>query len=285
MSKEKPRYNEIIYTEEQEQQIIDMYLNQNMSTVKIGKIFGTTNKPIAKVLERYNIPRTGVGQRKYKLNEEYFDEINTQNKAYILGFLYADGNNCMSKQTIRIGLQEEDKQILEDMRKEICSEKELKYIDNSNKHDNGYNYKNMWQLDMFSKHMCESLNKIGMTPNKSLSVTFPNIDKSLYSSFIRGVFDGDGCIHSSTKHKYVYNCSIVGTYDLCYKIQEICNCEGIESHIREASNHNGITAVFEVYRKDSVIKFLDYMYKDAEMYLERKYQRYLKCRELYYEAA
>ena len=100
MSKEKPLYNEIIFTEEQEQQIIDMYLNQEISSVKIGKHFGCSHKPILKVLERHNIPRTRVGIRKYKLNEEYFDNIDTPNKAYILGFLYADGNNCPAKQTV-----------------------------------------------------------------------------------------------------------------------------------------------------------------------------------------
>jgi intein-encoded DNA endonuclease-like protein len=167
------------------------------------------------------------------------------------------------------------------MRNEIGSEKPLKYIDNSNRHDGGYHYKNMWQLDMFSKHMCDALNNLGMVPNKSLKVTFPRIEKTLYSSFIRGVFDGDGCIHNSTKQKQVYNCSIVGTFDLCYAIQDICKEQGIESHIREASNHNGITAVFEVYRRDSVMKFLNYIYSGAEMFLERKYQRYLKYLESY----
>ena len=70
MSKENPLYNEIIFTDEQEQQIIDMYLNQNMSCTKIAKHFNIkSHHVILKVLERNNIPRTGVGLRKYKLNE------------------------------------------------------------------------------------------------------------------------------------------------------------------------------------------------------------------------
>ncbi len=284
MSRKNPLYNELIFTDEQEQQMIDMYLNQNLSTVKIGKIFGCSNKPIAKVLERHNIPRTGVGNRKYKLNEHYFDEIDTPNKAYILGFLYADGCNSMGKGTIHISLQEEDKQILEDMRNEIGSEKELDYIDNSNKHNFGYTYKNMWRLNMFSIHMCKTLEKIGMMPNKSLKITFPNIDESLYSHFIRGVFDGDGCIHNSNG-KTRHLCSIVGTYDLCNFLKDYFEKMGITSHVREASNHNGITAVFEIWKKDSVMKFLDFIYFDAEMYLERKYQRYLNCVNEYEKSA
>lgn len=284
MSKEKPLYNEIVFTDEQEQTIIDMYLNQNMSSVKIGNYFGCTHKPILKVLKNHNIDRTGVGLRKYKLNETYFDNIDTPNKAYILGFLYADGNNCMTKQTIRIGLQEEDKQILEDMRKEIGSENPLVFQDNSNKHTFGYNYKNMWILNMYSKHMCETLKSHGMIPNKSLKVKFPDIDKSLYSHFIRGVFDGDGCIHNA-KGKTRHLCSIVGTYDLCNFLKKLFETMNIQSHVREASNHNGITAVLEIWKTESVIKFLDYIYQDAEMFLDRKYKRYLSCIEQYGKTA
>ena len=59
----------------------------------------------------------------------------------------------------------------------------------------------------------------------------------------------------------------------------------IQSHVREASNHNGITAVFEIWKKDSVMKFLNYIYQDAEMFLDRKYQRYLNCVEQYDKTA
>ena len=117
MSKEKPNYNEIIFTDEQEQKIIDLYVNQNISTVQIGKQFGCSHKKIAKVLKSYNIPRTGASRRKYYLNETFFDNIDTQDKAYILGFLYADGCNYMPKQTVSMSLQEADYAILERIRK------------------------------------------------------------------------------------------------------------------------------------------------------------------------
>lgn len=58
-----------------------------MSTVKIGKLFNVGHKVIARLLENNNISRTGASRRKYMLNESYFDDINTPEKAYILGFL------------------------------------------------------------------------------------------------------------------------------------------------------------------------------------------------------
>lgn len=269
MSKEKPLYNEIIFTQEQEKDIIDMYVNQNISTVKIGKKYGCSHKKIARVLESYHIPRTNKCHRIYPLNEEFFDCIDNQDKAYILGFLYADGCNYMPKQTVSMSLQEEDFDILERIRLTIGSEKPLEYLDYTNKHDFGYTYENQWRLLLFSKHMCESLNNIGMTPKKSLTLEFPDIDPSLYRHFIRGYFDGDGTIGKNYS-------GLLSTKQFCQKVQNILFDElGINSIIYEASNHNGITMDLRLWKKETT-QFLSWLYKDANLYLQRKYDRYVK---------
>lgn len=271
----KPRYNEIILSEEQIKTIIYMYTIEKMSTVKIGEAIGVNRKKVAKVLEDNGIDRIGNGRRKYALNEQYFDVIDTPNKAYILGFLYADGYNCIEKETISMSLQEEDKDILEAIRKELGSEKPLEYIDYSNKHDYGYNYKNQYRFICFSSHMCNSLNNIGMIQNKSLSLEFPEISPSLYSHFIRGYFDGDGSVSFSSKNS---NCiaTITSTDSFCKTIQSILQSElNIHAGVYDASNKNNITKVTSISGKNQVKKFLDYIYKDADLYLERKYQKYV----------
>lgn len=271
MSKTKPRYNEIIFTNEEEQTIINMYTNGE-STVKIGKKFNVSHKKIARILDEYGIKRTGVSRRKYKIQEDYFDSIDTPNKAYILGFLYADGCNFPKKQTISMSLQEEDKEILDKIRNEIHSEKSLEFIDYSKKNDYGYKYKNQYRLLMFSSHMCSSLNSIGMTPNKSLSLQFPDIDSSLYSHFIRGYFDGDGCVGFYKTSTVV---TITSTNDFCVKIKDILRHKlNINSRICEASNKNGVTKVLSINGSKQVKKFLDYIYSDAELFLKRKYDKY-----------
>lgn len=268
MNKSKPRYNEIIFTESQQQEILDMYLNQKISSVKIGQHFGCSHKPILKVLKAHNVDRTGVGRRKYNLDEFYFDTIDSHNKAYIFGFLCADGSNCRDKATVSMALQEGDKQILEDIRKELKSEKELEFLDYSNKHDFGYTYQNQWRLNLFSSHICDSLNALGMMPNKSLRFVFPKIEEVYYSDFLRGYFDGNGAIYKS-------GCSITSTFDFCYYVQDILKNLGIESLVNEASNHNGITAELRIPKKENTKKFLDYIYSDSEMHLERKYLKYI----------
>lgn len=259
--------------ENQYEEIIKLY-KEGLSSVEIAKIYGVTHKTITKILDKCGVQRRNGGRRKYKLNENYFDNINTPNKAYILGFLYADGSNMESKCTISISLQEDDRYILEKIRKEIGSEKPLEFLDYSNKHDGGYNYKNQYRLLMFSRHMCEVLKDKGVVPNKSLILQWPTfLSDDLYSHFLRGYIDGDGYIQP---HKWEHCVDFISTYDFCKKAQEyIENKLGIKCRLDDASCHNGITTYLYIRYKEQVKLFLDYIYQDAELYLERKYQTYI----------
>lgn len=272
------RPKKYIKSVEDEHKIIEMY-KSGSSTVKIGKMYNCGNKVIADVLEKYNIPRTGVGRRKYNLNENYFDIIDTQNKAYILGFLFADGSNCRDKSTVTISLQEEDKYILEAMRNEIKSEKELEFLDYSNKHDFGYSYKNQYRLLLYSSHICDSLIKLGMIPNKSLQLDFPKIPKNLYSHFIRGYFDGDGSYvpHITNNGKFQPILSFTSTEKFCRQLQTILlkNLNVSGGGIYDASCHNGITKVLQFSGRNQIESILNWIYKDANLFLTRKYEKYI----------
>lgn len=255
--------------------IITLYKN-GITANKIAKDYVMSNHTVAKIIDMNNIPRRSkTGVRIYSLDETYFDSIDTPNKAYILGLFYADGNNSPQKSTISISLQEEDKEILEKIRHEIKYQKPLVFIDYSNKHDGDYTYKNQYKLDIFSSHFCHVLSEYGMIPNKSLILKAPTfLKEEFYPHFIRGYFDGDG--HVSHKNKNNNCVTIVSTNEICVWMQKIISeYVGIKSHIYDAQNKNGITKYVGVYGRLQVIKFLDYLYKNADMYLERKYNIYL----------
>lgn len=268
------------FTKQQLLDIRESYINGE-SSVKIGKRYGVSHKPILKELHNMGIE---VDQkrfaRKYKIEESFFDEINTPNKAYIMGLLHSDGSNNMNKSTISISLQEEDKDILEQIRTEIKSEKPLEFLDYSNKHDFGYTYKNQYRLTMFSKHMCKELNNKGITPNKSLTIGFPHwLDKELLSHYIRGVYDGDGSIYRAYRNdnNLPITVTITATESFCKDLKDICNEElNISAGIYDASCHNGITKVFTLSGRNIAKKFLDWIYQDADLFLQRKYERYCK---------
>ena len=129
---------------------------------------------------------------------------------------------------------------------------------------------------MFSTQLCQSLNNIGMVPNKSLTLEFPDINPSFYSHFIRGYFDGDGCVTHNIPNK-TRLVTITSTENFCLKLQHIVQeILGITGTIVDASNHNGITKVYTIGSIPNIKKFLDFLYADAELFLERKYQRYLE---------
>lgn len=272
-------------TEEYKKQILDLY-NQGYNYHKIVEIVGSGHKTVKKLLLENGIRwrDTSEVSRKWKLNENYFDIIDTPNKAYILGFLYADGYNCLAKHSVRIALQEEDGYILEKMRQELESEKPLKYLDfNGQIRPNGYPCKNMYQLEVYGLHICKALEKQGMKQGKSLILQFPeNLSEELYPHFIRGYFDGDGCIVNSIRKTGRIYCtmSFTSTEIFCIRLQEIFLKELpiIKCRVIDASCHNGVTKVLEIYGNERCKTLCDWLYKDAEMYLERKYQRFLELK-------
>lgn len=267
------------FSETQKEEIVELY-KSGLSTVKIGNIFNVGHKVISKVLDLYDVKRIGNGRRKYSLDENYFDVIDTPNKAYILGFLYADGCNFTPKQTISISLNCDDVSILERMRSEIKMEKELEYIDYSNKHDFGYKYSNQYRLLIFSKHMSEELDKKGMKRNKSLILEFPTcIERDLLKFFVLGYFDGDGsfCPHYTKEGKFQPLITFTSTNSFCQDLKKYIQ-EELDipcGNIYDASCHNGITKVLSFSGVKQVKTFLDWLYKDADMYLSRKYEKYV----------
>ena len=271
-------YNKKIFTTDQIQDILDMYVNQKISSVKIGEKYGCSHKVILSLLEAQNIDHSWKPKRKYAINETYFDIIDTPNKAYILGFLYADGSNCLDKCTVTMSLQEEDRDILERIRREIGSEKPLEYLDYTNKNDGGYTYKNQYRLLLFNKNMCKSLETVGMIPNKSLKLQFPNIKPELYPHFIRGYYDGDGSVYRQIKNdnNHAVTLTITSTDEFCKKLVEISEQYiGIKTNYYDASCRNGVTKVFTISGRNVVKKFLDWIYQDADLLLKRKHDRYL----------
>lgn len=267
---------------EQKQEIVNMYLS-GMPTTRIGVQMGFYHKLIKQVLNEFNIDTNHRRYSKYTLDIHYFDFIDSANKAYILGLLYADGYNSMDKETLSLSLQEQDMDILEMIRHELQSNKPLVYTQNQGHvAKNGYTSQNMYSLVVHSKHMCQVLNDIGMTQNKSLKLTFPEIvTPDLYSHFIRGYFDGDGsyCIRNDLKYGRRDMITFTSTESFCKSLKEIINTytQATGGGIYDASCHNGITKVLSFSGRNQTKLILDWLYQDAKLYLQRKYEKYLSA--------
>lgn len=266
--------------------MVKMYYD-GYDTYTIGKAFDMSYKQIVSILDKKGVQRIySAGKRKYTLNEHYFDEIDTPNKAYILGFLYADGWNDVDKNVITLSLQEGDKSILDDISREIGSNKPLRYIHCEHHLEKyGLHTQNQYRLTVSSHIMSQALSKHGCVKDKSLILKFPILRDNLYSHFLRGYFDGDGSICKSVRNdgkKDNYTVSLVSTYDFVVDAQK-CIIDHLHipgGGITETSAKNSITSSLTICGKQQTKILMDWLYRDADLFLSRKHERYLSY---YYE--
>lgn len=245
--------------------IIDDY-QSGMTMTEIAEKYHTSHETTSLILKENNINIRPAYKTIYTLNEHYFDIIDTPEKAYILGMLAADG--CVCKYNITISLQENDKDILEKINICVGSNRPLSYIDKQSK---GLRDKNAYVLNITNKHMANTLKDIGIIENKSLKLEFPEvITDELLPHFFRGLWDGDGFIE---KKRFRTGCT--GTKMLLFEVMnKIKRILGIEFHAHEEHNHNGITYTIKVSNQKDCMIFLNYIYNDATIYLQRKYDIY-----------
>ena len=221
---------------------------------------------LCKTARKYHISPYKVAEG---LKEQYFDVIDTPNKAYILGLLYADGTRDKGSNNVAISLQERDKKILEQINQEIGSNRPLRYIDNTKKKD--AKRVNQWRLDFCNERMAKSLFEYGLVPCKEFKTTFPKqIDEKLWRHFIRGYMDGDGCIL-----KGECKWTVTGNRPLLLFIKDYLQ-QKLNIYVQDFVHHNGRSHIIRVSGGRQVKKLLNFLYEDAEMFIERKYKIYLQ---------
>mgnify|MGYP001585620673 CR=1 FL=1 len=135
----------------------------------------------------------------YKTKNENFFKKWSPEMAYVLGFFAADGNMIKNNRGAHfVAFYSTDKDIIEKVR--IALNSNLK-ISLKNKQSVNSHWKDSYQLQIGSKEIFNDLLKLGMTPNKSLTVRMPIVPKKFLSHFLRGYFDGDGHVSVSTYQK------------------------------------------------------------------------------------
>lgn len=217
--------------------------------------------------------------KKYFFNEFYFDNVDTEDKAYFLGFLYADGYNDERNYSINLSLIETDIAILEKFKGILKSTRPLQYVKIKHK---VLNIQNQWRLALSSKHMSQQLVKLGCMQAKTFKITFPNwLREDLLRHFIRGYFDGDGSI-SISKHRETF--TMVGTESFLEEVQTVLMRElGLNKtkfYKRFPEDGTNITSLIYV-GSGSLKKIMDWLYKDASYFLKRKHDTYTTFNEWY----
>lgn len=219
---------------------------------------------------------------KYNYNKDYFQQINTNEKAYWLGFLYADGcisrtykNDKLKNMSLELSLCGNDKRHLEKFNQALESNVPIRKKISKYK-DKEYE---AYRLVINCTKMCYDLIDKKCTPNKTYDVRLPSYDivpKEYMKDFLRGFFDGDGCICVTTmNNKPHIETSITGMEAMLNDIASFLITEKIIT-VNPKIHHDKRSLACSIYfYGDTVKDFLDYIYKDSNIYLDRKYEKYI----------
>ena len=246
------------------------------------KDYTSSNITLRELSKKYNLSRqflsgfmlgrnVDIYSKKSKVNNYAFEKIETEEQAYWLGFLYADGclHHYKSSNDVELTIQEQDYDHLVKFSRFIDYGSSIKYREKQK----------AYRISFGSQKMYDDLVRLGCLEHKSLILQFPSeniVPKHLIRHFIRGYFDGDGCLSLTLTKHYTYRktISILGTYEF---LSELLNnlpfkvdCE----IIKKCKNNNSNNYYFQLRKYESSL-FLDYIYKDASIYLKRKYIKYI----------
>ncbi|WP_299831689.1 hypothetical protein [uncultured Metabacillus sp.] len=264
-------------TEEIEKFILEQYVVHRKSMREIQRLVGA-NSPntIKNILNKHQVEGRSLSEsrKKYSCSLDFFKEIDSEDKAYWLGFIMADG--CVTKKTyknssmLKITLKVNDIKHLEKFKNAINGTYPIRKYEQQTNYGLGKYCEIKIQDDIF----CSHLNHKGVVPNKSLILKYPNISNEYSKDFIRGYFDGDGSITlTTTKDRNSFGLNIIGTKDILLGI--IKNLNLSDKHIYEINSYYLIS----IGGNKQVYTILNYLYEDANIFLDRKYNRYLLLKQ------
>lgn len=242
--------------------------------LKCGKSFETTSGT-KKFCCRSCANSFTTTARKVPDESVFVNGIN-KTSAYILGLIYSDGclsydNHC-HRFKITISLNDED--LMHEIHQLMTPQKKLYEYTHPKGRGPSYSVISCNENDI------EFLRSKGVTERKSSNIIFPNIDDEFVHHFVRGYFDGDGSVYfnnTSTNYnnnkkyyKYINASFTTGSMNFAYQLCSVLRNNGIVSHVLQDSRVENNSWYVKIYDRQSLKAFYEWIYRDADLYLERK---------------
>lgn len=242
----------------------------------MNEVLSTYNVCYASVynaINRFNIPYKKTAGRTIFFNDDFFHTIDTEEKAYWLGFIFADGaiiktSKDMSEYNrLSICLSVKDEKHLQKFAEAI------EYPTEKIKHclsDGNYGMHELCYLRCNSVKMVRDLQSHNCHPNKTYISSYPDdIPPKLERHFIRGYFDGDGSISGSKAGLFEITSEIYALERMQNTL--MTNCALRKTKIANRKNTGRLCYGGKLQLK----RIFDFLYKDATVFLERKYTKFL----------
>lgn len=237
----------------------------------ISKKYGISYPTLSKHLKENNIAVFKGHKKNRLIKDNFFENINTEEKAYWVGFIFADGSVRVRKDGIkqlRIKIQKQDQLLLEKFLLSLNSDSSFQYYTNTLTNNETV------AIEICSQKIVDDLEKIGIISNKTyLSKKLPIVPEEFIIPFLRGLFDGDGIL----SYKENYNEAAIG---YCSYSQEIIvEVQQLIDKLINKTEHNKIISINNSWYckwrgRRQILRILFLLYNNANIYLDRKYDKY-----------
>jgi hypothetical protein len=262
-------------------EIIKLYVEEKLTCEKIALKVNASLCGIYDALKRWGVKTRNLSDshREYDVDETFFDIIDTEEKAYWLGFIYADGYITMPH-SFGVALAKRDIGHLQKLLKSLKSNHPL-----HNYRSNGDYGKNEYTRFLLnSENVYNQLQAKGVKLRKSLIIEYPNegvLPKCLYKHFIRGYFDGDGSLVLSERS---INFKICGTKEFLTKLTDIFNevsAYDFQYKLFKRRQDDKNNYYISYGGKYKIYSVMNYLYENSTIYLDRKMEKYQLLKQLY----
>lgn len=211
---------------------------------------------------------------KYSYNDSFFEVVDTEEKAYWLGFIVADGGISNDKHNRRLSIQLSaiDKGHLEKLAKALDTEVPIKegktYLEATSK---WYDYV---LLRIYSKKVVDDLINLGVYPNKSTREIVPTFHSNHIKAFIRGLFDGDGCFSCWKAEKVITLQSSINIVSSKEVLEYVSSVIEHELDIKAPIKPDGKIYRLDIGGNNQVKKIMNWLYDSSTIHLDRKYEKW-----------
>ncbi|MCI6366865.1 MAG: hypothetical protein MR911_10295 [Spirochaetia bacterium] len=247
-----------------EKKVCQDYQTGNYSSRELGIKYSLSKTCILKILERYNIPKINRRLVNNNLDVHYFDNIDTEEKAYFLGFIFADGS--ISNDEFFLDINEKDIEILLRIREEIHSNCKI----TTRKKGNSM----MSRIAIKNKVFCSSLSQYGIIENKTKMTSHLPVEKIptiFYKDFLRGLIDGDGWVIKTKQNLYKIG-YVTQYYSTALDFVEMLNSLLEEKWKNKILTPKDRYAIVNIQKQSIVKQVALVLYKGNKICLSRKFQ-------------
>lgn len=248
------------------QMLENVYVKENLGLEQTSKKLKIPRRKIRKLLDLYNIPiKKRPEERKYIANDNFFSSW-SEDMAYCLGFISADGHIWKDKPYISVNITQNDDIVIKYIRDLISPESKIRLQKN-----------NVCQLTITSKQIHKDLSDFGLHNNKTFDMPLPNVPEVFWGDYLRGYFDGDGSIWKTNfrNGKDYYYANIISGCNNFIKLLHNRLQFGIVSTVRK--KYTQIK-----FCQSDCLRFAKIIYKNPYCFkLERKYNKFQQINTKY----